>query len=148
MCWDFEQNTRGVESNGSAYISFEPSKISQSEAYPIIRSYCCCRMLIETWQSTPPVVSVMARASAMSFWIVGGIAAFLLAGPTHTSVAPRCSNSLAPNCVISAPDTNDRTTFVGNLCSRCDSTPKVCVVFTNMHVCWGVTTGSMTAARS
>lgn len=117
-------------------------------AYPIMRSYCCCLIFWETLQSTWPVLSVIASASAISFWIAAGIASFLLAGPTQISVAPICSNSLAPSCVISAPDTNESTTLVGNLCSRCDSTPSVCVVLTRMQVCWGVTTDSMTAARS
>ena len=84
----------------------------------------------------------------MSPCIVLGIAGFLFAGPTHISVEPLCSNSLAPNCVISAPETRERTTLLGNLDSRCVSTPNVCVVLTSMHVCCGVTTDSMTAARS
>ena len=119
-----------------------------TSANPIILSNCCCRILPDTLQSTCPVLRVIAKASAMSFWIATGMATFLLAGPTQTSVEPMCSNSLAPSCVISAPDTNDNTTLVGNLCSSCDSTPRVWVVFTKMQVCWGVTTDSMTAARS
>lgn len=90
----------------------------------------------------------MAKASAISDWICAGIAAFLLAGPTQMSVAPLCSNSLAPSCVISAPETNDRTTFVGNRCSKYDSTPRLCVVFIRMQVCWGETTDSMMLAIS
>lgn len=90
----------------------------------------------------------MERASAMSDWIDIGIEGFLLAGPTQTSVAPLCSNSLAPSCVSSAPDTNDSTTFVGNLCSKYDSTPIVCVVFIRIQVCCGETTASMTLAIS
>lgn len=34
--------------------------------YPIIRSNCCCRMLVDTSQSTWPDFSVIASASAMS----------------------------------------------------------------------------------
>lgn len=34
--------------------------------HPIMRSYCCCRMLEETSQSTWPDLRVMASASAMS----------------------------------------------------------------------------------
>lgn len=117
-------------------------------AYPIILSYCCCRILLETWQSTCPLLRVIASASAISPCMVLGIDGFLFAGPTHTSVDPLCSNSLAPNCVISAPETSDKTTLLGNLDSSCASTPRVCVVLTRIHVCWGVTTDSMTAARS
>ena len=106
-----------------------------SLTHPIIRSYCCCLIFGETLQSTWPVLNVMAKASAISFWMAAGIVSFLFAGPTHTSVAPTCSNSLAPSCVISAPDTSESTTFVGNLCSRCDSTPRVFVVLTRMQVC-------------
>lgn len=95
-----------------------------------------------------PDLSVMASASAMSCCIDTGIEEFLFAAPTQSSVGPECSNSLAPVCVISAPDTNERTTFVGKRCSRYDSTPNVCVVLTRMHVCWGATTDSMTDARS
>lgn len=105
------------------------------DTHPIIRSYCCCRMLGDTWQSTWPELKVIASASAISDWIDAGMAEFLFAGPTHISVAPRCSNSLAPSCAISAPDTNDSTTLVGNLCSRYDSTPSACVVLTRMQVC-------------
>lgn len=85
---------------------------------PIIRSYCCCRMLVDTSQSTWPDLSVMANASAMSVCIDAGIDGFLFAAPTYSSVAPLCSNSLAPSCVISAPDTNESTTLVGKRCSR------------------------------
>lgn len=66
-------------------------------AYPIILSYCCCRMFVDTWQSTCPLLSVMARASAISPCIVLGMAGFLLAGPTQTSAVPLCSNSDAPS---------------------------------------------------
>lgn len=119
-----------------------------SMTHPIMRSYCCCRMLLETLHSTWPVLKVIANASAMSFCMAAGITSFLFAGPTQTSVAPTCSNSLDPSWVISAPDTSDKTTLVGNLCSRWVSTPKLWVVLTSMHVCWGVTTDSMTEARS
>lgn len=107
----------------------------ECETHPIMRSYCCCRMFWDTLQSTCPELKVMARASAMSDWICGGMFAFLLAGPTQMFVAPLCSNSLAPSCEISAPDTNESTTFVGKRCSRYDSTPRLCVVFIRMHVC-------------
>jgi len=147
-----KEHTRGMKCNRtsnpwmSANLLLMLMQINMS--YPIILSYCCCRIFAATLQSTCPVLKVMANASAMSCCIDIGIAGFLFAGPTHTSVEPLCSNSLAPNCVISAPDTNERTTFVGKRCSKCDSTPSVCVVLTRMHVCWGVTTDSMTAARS
>ena len=59
-----------------------------------------------------PVLNVIAKASAMSFWIAAGIVAFLFAGPTQTFVTPICSNSLGPSCAISAPETKDSTTFV------------------------------------
>jgi hypothetical protein len=71
----------------------------------------------------------------MSLWIDSGIAEFLLAGPTQISVDPLCSNSLDPNCVRSAPETRERTTFVGNRSSSCFSTPNVFVVLTRIHVC-------------
>jgi hypothetical protein len=92
-------------------------------------------------------VRVIDRASDMSLWIDSGMAEFLLAGPTQTSVEPLCSNSLEPSCVRLAPDTNDRTTFVGNRSSSCFSTPSVFVVFTSMHVCCGVTTDWTMSAR-
>lgn len=90
----------------------------QHKAYPTIRSYCCCRMFVDTSHSTCPDFSVIASASAMSVCIDAGMDGFLFAAPTHSSVPPLCSNSLAPSCAISAPDTSDRTTLVGNRCSR------------------------------
>lgn len=116
--------------------------------YPITRSYCCCRMLLDTLQSTWPVLRVIAKACAMSSWIEGGMLEFLFAGPTQTSLDPLCSNSLGASCVRSAPHTSDRTTLVGNRASMADSRPSECVVLTKMQVCWGVTTESMTEARS
>lgn len=84
----------------------------------------------------------------MSCCIDAGIDGFLFAAPTNNSVDPLCSNSLGANCVISAPETRERTTLVGKRSSRNDSMPRVCVVLTRMHVCWGETTDSMTEARS
>lgn len=84
----------------------------------------------------------------MSDCIETGIEGFLFAGPTQISLEPLCSNSLAPSCVSSAPDTREMTTLVGNRCSRYDSTPKECVVLTRIHVCCGATTGSMIEAMS
>jgi hypothetical protein len=60
---------------------------------------------------------------------------FVFVGPTQISVAPLCSNSLVASCKTSAPDTNDKTTFVGNRCSRYDSMPRLCVVLMSMQVC-------------
>ena len=77
----------------------------------------------------------MAKASAISDWICGGMDGFLLAGPTQIDVAPLCSNSLAPIWDNSAPDTRDKTTLVGKRCSKYDSTPRLCVVFIRIHVC-------------
>lgn len=99
------------------------------------RSYCCWRMLGDTLQSTWPVLSVMARACAMSSCIVGGMLALALAGPTHTSVEPLCSNSLPLSWASSAPQTRESTTLVGNRSSIADSRPSAFVVFTRMHVC-------------
>lgn len=117
-------------------------------SYPITRSYCCCRILLDTLQSTWPVLRVIARACAISSCIEVGMFEFLFAGPTQTSVDPLCSNSLPPNCVRSAPQTSERTTLVGKRASMADSRPSECVVLTRMQVCWGVTTESMTEARS
>lgn len=114
----------------------------------MLRSYCCCLMLGETSQSTWPDFNVMARASAMSAWMDEGMAGFAFAAPTHSSVEPFCSNSLAPSCTISAPETSESTTLVGKRCSRYDSMPMVLVVLIRMHVCCGDTTDSMTPARS
>lgn len=100
-----------------------------------MRSYCCCRMFGATSQSTWPDLSVMASASAISVCIDAGIDGFLFAAPTHNSVEPLCSNSLGASCVISAPDTKDRTTLVGKRCSRYDSMPRLWVVLTRMQVC-------------
>lgn len=117
-------------------------------AYPIIRSNCSCLMFVDTLQSTCPDPSVIAKAWAMSFWISGGMLELVSVAPTEISDEPRCSNSPGPVWVISTPDTNDKTTLVGKRCSKCDSTPRVFVVLTNIHVCWGVTTDSMMAAKS
>lgn len=119
-------------------------------AHPIMRSYCCCRMFVDTSQSTCPLLSVIASASAISVCMLAGMAGLRFAAPTH-SIPPAsllCSNSLAPIWLISAPDTSDKTTLVGNRCSRYDSMPRVCVVLTRMQVCCGETTDSMTDARS
>lgn len=99
------------------------------------RSNCCCLMFFETLQSTLAVLSVIARASAISSWIDTGMLLFLLAGPTHISVEPVCSNSLLPSCVSLAFETSDKTTFVGNRSSMAASTPSVVVVLMRMHVC-------------
>lgn len=105
-------------------------------------------MFRDTLQSTWPVLNVIASAWAISSWIDAGMRSFLLAGPIHTSVEPRCSNSLWPSCEISAPDTSDRTTLVGKRSSMVDSTPSAWVVLIRMQVCCGVTTDSMTPAMS
>lgn len=119
-----------------------------TKTYPIIRSYCCWRMFGDTLQLTWPVNKVIAKASAISFCIEAGIDGFLFAAPTQISVDSMCSNSLGPNCCNSAPDTNDSTTFVGNLSSRWASIPSELVVLTSIHVCCGVTTDSMIPAKS
>lgn len=116
--------------------------------YPTMRSYCCCRILVDTSQSTWPDLSVMANASAMSVCMDAGMDGFLFAAPTDNSVEPLCSNSLAPSCVMETPETSDRTTLVGKRCSRYDSMPRVWVVLTKMQVCCGETTDSMTEAKS
>lgn len=105
-------------------------------------------MFLETLHSTCPVLNVIANACAISSWIEGGIWSFLLAGPTQTSVEPLCSNSVCPSCDTSAPETSDRTTFVGKRSSIMVSTPSAWVVLTRMQVCSGVTTDSMTPAMS
>jgi len=103
--------------------------------YPIMRSNCSCLMLSETLQSTPPEDNVMANADAISFCIDEGMLDCLLVAPTQILELLRCSNSLAPICEISTPDTSDKITFVGKRCSRWDSTPMEFVVFTRMQVC-------------
>jgi hypothetical protein len=143
----FEDDAGWVEGNWTAN-ELEEQGGEAIRTYPIMRSYCCWRMLGETLQSTCPEPRVMARASAMSAWICAGMLGLVLAGPTQMSVAPLCSNSLAPICEISAPETKDKTTLVGKRCSRYDSTPRLCVVFIRMHVCCGETTDSMMLAMS
>lgn len=110
-------------------------KAARKETHPIMRSNCSWRMFSETLHSTCPVAKVMANAAAISFWIEDGMVDCLVVAPTQMSDEFRCSNSPAPICETSTPDTSDRTTFVGNRCSRCDSTPMVFVVFRRMQVC-------------
>lgn len=153
MRWRLKGDAGWMKSNRSAEMiscctSNWRNPAQQSATYPIMRSYCCCRMFWDTSQSTFPDLSVIDSASAMSCCIDAGIDGFLFAAPTQSSVDPLCSNSLAPIWEISAPDTNESTTFVGKRDSRYDSMPRVCVVLTRMQVCCGATTASMTEARS
>jgi hypothetical protein len=55
----------GSKAMGLETVSCEQS-ILRAITHPIIRSYCCWRMLDDTLQSTCPELNVMARASAMS----------------------------------------------------------------------------------
>lgn len=147
MVGSFENDTNRMESNGPGeLVSRIRAKVWKT--YPITLSYCCWRMFGDTLHSTWPELRVTAKACAISSWIDWGMFLFWLAGPIQISVGPLCSNSLWPSCVSSAPETSDRTTLVGNRSSRAASTPSVWVVLTRMQVCWGVTTESITEARS
>lgn len=131
----FENDARRVEGNRTRKLVYIQHDSLRDTTYPITRSNCCCLMLLETLQSTRPVLRVMASACAISSCICAGILPLLFAGPTQISVEPLCSNSLDPNWFNSAFETSDNTTFVGNLSSRAASTPSVCVVLTRMQVC-------------
>lgn len=103
---------------------------------------------MEDLHSTLPLLRVVANACVMSSRVAEEILELFVAGPTNTSVEPLCSNSLAPSWFSLALDTSDRTQFDGNRSSMASSTPMVCVVLTRMQVWFGVTTESMTEARS
>jgi len=55
-----------MESDWSILVSGARRVHPACPTYPIIRSYCCCRMFGETLQSTWPEPRVMDSASAMS----------------------------------------------------------------------------------
>lgn len=76
------------------------------------------------------------------------ISEFLMVDPTQTSEFPVCSNSLGPTWLMFAPETSDNITLLGYRVCRNGSIPKEFVVLTIMQVCCGVTTDSITAARS
>jgi hypothetical protein len=141
MVWTLKQYASGMESDRTGVIISIASIHVNDCAYPITRSNCCCRIFVETLQFTRPVVRVIAKASAMSRCIDSGILEFFVAHPTQISDdVPRCSNSLAAICAMSAPHTNDKTTFVGNRWDRYSSMPRAEVVLRRMHVCCGETT--------
>ncbi len=101
MVGRLKDDAGGVKSNWTKISSSAKKKFAREfaakETYPMTLSYCCCRMLGETLQSTWPVLKVIARACAISSCIDDGMLEFLFAGPTHISVDPLCSNSLAPS---------------------------------------------------
>ena len=138
----------GLQKKISTFKARDADELEPVLTYPITRSNCSCLMLVDILQLTCPVVRVMANAWAMSSRIDRGISVLLLAAPTHMSLEPLCSNSLCPSCVSSAPQTRDRTTLVGKRSSTAASIPRLCVVLRRMQVCCGVTTASMTEARS